>query len=483
MEYALIGGTGVEKLVLQAKSALAVNTPYGLIRLETGRIGDTEMVFLKRHGENHTTPPHAINYRGNIWALKEIGVQKILATGAVGSIVSEFKIGDIVLVDQFLDFTKSRPVTFYEGGERGVLHVDVSEPYCRALRRAMLEAGKELGLRIHDGGVYVCTEGPRFETPAEIRMFRLMGGQVVGMTGVPEVVLARELGMCYASMALVTNQAAGISEQPLTHAEVIATMNMLGEAIAGLVEKTCRNPGTAQRCRCSAANSEQVYFRKADTMMKSVSGKGSFALLDQTKLPFEQPYREARSYIEVAEAIRNMEVRGAPAIGAAAAYGFALGALKYEGEKDVFPEYMNQVLTTLESTRPTAVNLTWALRKMEAKLREVQSQDLAEIKGALVSEANAIAEEDRRMNRLIGEYGNTVVPEKANILTHCNAGSLATVEYGTALGVIRSAVEAGKKIHVYIDETRPFLQGARLTVLGNDAGENPPYPDCRRCRG
>ncbi|MGI5900924.1 MAG: S-methyl-5-thioribose-1-phosphate isomerase [Desulfitobacteriia bacterium] len=187
-------------------------------------------------------------------------------------------------------------------------------------------------------------------------------------------------------------------------------------------------------------------------------------LLNQTKLPFEEQYRKASSFLEVAEAIKNMEVRGAPAIGAAAAYGFALGALKYEGEKEQFLDYMKDVRSTLEDTRPTAVNLSWALRKMEDKLRENYEEDLQDIKEILIAEANAIADDDRRMNRLIGEYGNTVVPEKANILTHCNTGSLATVEYGTALGVVRAAFEAEKKIHVYVDETRPFLQGARLTV-------------------
>ena len=260
MHYALIGGTGVEKLVLTDKSAIRVDTPYGPVNMEAGRLGNVDMVFLRRHGQNHTVPPHAINYRGNIWALKEIGVKKILATGAVGSIVSEFKTGDLVLVDQFLDFTKNRPLTFYEGGEHGVLHVDVSEPYCPALRQEILVGAEKLGLKIHHGGVYVCTEGPRFETPAEIRMFRMLGGQVVGMTGVPEVVLARELGLCYASIALITNQAAGISEEPLTHAEVIATMNILGETIAKLVEITCRNQASNQKCACATANKEAGLF-------------------------------------------------------------------------------------------------------------------------------------------------------------------------------------------------------------------------------
>lgn len=199
--------------------------------------------------------------------------------------------------------------------------------------------------------------------------------------------------------------------------------------------------------------------------MKALEWHDNYLLiLNQTKLPFEEQYREAKTYLEVAEAIKNMEIRGAPAIGAAAAYGFALGALKYEGTEEGFPEHMAEVRTALESTRPTAVNLYWALRKMEDKYRELQNQGIAKIREALVAEANLIAEEDRRMNKLIGEHGNKIVPEKANILTHCNTGTLATVEYGTALGVIRVAHEAGKKIHVYAGETRPFLQGARLTA-------------------
>lgn len=200
--------------------------------------------------------------------------------------------------------------------------------------------------------------------------------------------------------------------------------------------------------------------------MKALEWQGDcLVILDQTKLPSEIIYRKARTYMEVAEAIKNMEVRGAPAIGAAAAYGFALGALKYEGELSGLMEHMENVRSVLQATRPTAVNLFWALRRMEDKLREVQKEeDLGKIKKALVEEANLIAEDDRRMNKLIGEYGNTVVPEEANILTYCNTGSLATVEYGTALGIIRAAHESGKKIHVYAGETRPLLQGARLTA-------------------
>ena len=180
--------------------------------------------------------------------------------------------------------------------------------------------------------------------------------------------------------------------------------------------------------------------------MKALEWQGDYLLLlDQTKLPFEEKYREARSYLEVAEAIKNMEVRGAPAIGAAAAYGYALGALKFEGEKDVFFEYMNEVLTTLQSTRPTAVNLTWALHRMEVKLREVQNLGLPEIKEALLAEAESIAEADRRMNRLIGEYGNTIVPEKVNILTHLMPVRWPQWNTGQPWGLLGRHLSPGKK--------------------------------------
>lgn len=201
--------------------------------------------------------------------------------------------------------------------------------------------------------------------------------------------------------------------------------------------------------------------------MKALEWLGdSLRLLDQTKLPVTTVYSDVSTYEEVAEAIEKMEVRGAPAIGAAAAYGYALGAIQYTGDRVGLQEYMNTVTERLAKTRPTAVNLFWALRRMEDRLRDLyEVEDLDEIRKALIAEAESIAEDDRRVNHLIGEQGNPIVPEEANILTHCNAGALATVEFGTALGVIRAAHQVGKNIHVYADETRPFLQGARLTTF------------------
>jgi len=222
---AIIGGTGVyDPGILTNIREEIVKTPFGEVRAQIGMYEDQEVVFVPRHGEKHSVPPHRINYRANIWSLRELGVERAIATAAVGSLNSDMKPTDLVMVDQFLDFTRGREQSFYEGGESGVFHVDVTNPYCRELRQVLFRNAKELSLGVHFHGTYVCTDGPRFETTAEIRMYRQLGGDVVGMTSVPEVVLARELGICYATIGMVTNYAAGISPTPLTHSEVVEVM-------------------------------------------------------------------------------------------------------------------------------------------------------------------------------------------------------------------------------------------------------------------
>jgi methylthioribose-1-phosphate isomerase len=193
-------------------------------------------------------------------------------------------------------------------------------------------------------------------------------------------------------------------------------------------------------------------------------------ILDQTKLPLTETQIRAGTYERVAEAIRHLEVRGAPAIGVAAAYGVVLGLQAWRGPEDKLNEYMQEVLRALRETRPTAVNLFWALRRMENKLRELYGRSYEELYAALLAEAEQMAEEDEQDNCLLGAAGCPIVPEGARILTHCNAGALATVSYGTALGVVRAAAAAGKVEMVYSCETRPLLQGARLTTweLSND---------------
>jgi methylthioribose-1-phosphate isomerase len=187
--------------------------------------------------------------------------------------------------------------------------------------------------------------------------------------------------------------------------------------------------------------------------------------IDQTKLPTEEAYVTCKTYEQVADAIRNMVVRGAPAIGVAAAMGIALGVKKSKAETvaELKPEF-DKICDVLGKTRPTAVNLFWAIRRMREKFELLRVRPLPQVKQALVEEAKRMHAEDIAGNQAMGCHGATLMPASGGVLTHCNAGALATCGYGTALGVIRAAVEQGKNIHVYADETRPFLQGSRLTA-------------------
>ena len=180
-------------------------------------------------------------------------------------------------------------------------------------------------------------------------------------------------------------------------------------------------------------------------------------MIDQTRLPREEVYVTCRDYREVAEAIRSMVIRGAPAIGVAAAMGVALGVLRGDDEFD-------KICDTLAATRPTAVNLFWAIDRMRRLFESLRGKPVEEIRARMIEEARRIRLEDIAINQAIGQNGAGLVPENKTVLTHCNAGALATAGYGTALGVIRAAVAAGKHIDVFADETRPFLQGARLTA-------------------
>ncbi|MEW6725712.1 S-methyl-5'-thioadenosine phosphorylase [Desulforudis sp. 1088] len=251
VHIAVIGGTGVYSPdILSDVRDQTVQTKYGDVTLKVGRFKDREVAFLARHGSGHTVPPHLVNYRANIMALKKLGVQCILATAAVGSLNPAMKPGDMVFVDQFLDFTKSRPQTFFEGGEDGVVHVDLTEPYCPELRDVLARSAWTLRLSAHSGGTYACSEGPRFETPAEINMIRQLGGDLVGMTGVPEVVLAREAEICYATIAMVTNFAAGISPARLTHREVVEVMEINAENLRKLIMYAVMAIDPERACAC-----------------------------------------------------------------------------------------------------------------------------------------------------------------------------------------------------------------------------------------
>lgn len=262
IKIAIIGGTGVyDPSILNNIQNREVATPYGTVTFKVGEFNGKKIAFIPRHGSTHAIPPHLINYRANIWSMKKIGVENIIATTAVGSLNLAMKPGDFVLVDQFLDFTKNRTSTFYEGEERGVVHVDVTNPYCPRLRHVLFAAAQEHQINIHQQGTYVCTEGPRFETPAEITMFSKLGGDLVGMTNVPEVVLAHEAEMCYSTVSMVTNYAAGISKTALTHSEVVETMQRNTEGIKQLIMTAIERMNLNEDCSCRHTLAEYGGFK------------------------------------------------------------------------------------------------------------------------------------------------------------------------------------------------------------------------------
>jgi 5'-methylthioadenosine phosphorylase len=210
--FAIIGGSGLAKLTaLEAPRRQVMRTPYGEPSgaLTFGRLAGAEVVFLARHGYGHTLAPHEINYRANIWALKELRVEGVVSVATVGGIRSDLGPGALVLPHQIIDYTHSRKSTFFEGAENPVIHADFTIPYAPPLRAALLAAAARCGEPLADGGVYACTQGPRLETAAEIERIARDGGDMVGMTGMPEAVLAREAGLAYAALGVVVNHAAG----------------------------------------------------------------------------------------------------------------------------------------------------------------------------------------------------------------------------------------------------------------------------------
>lgn len=216
-ELAIIGGSGLTKLQgLKIIKRQVVETPYGSCHISYGLYNDQKLVFLARHGTKHTIPPHKINYRANIWALKQIGIKNIIAIAAVGNINKSINVSDLVIPHQIIDYTYSREHTFFD--QDIVTHIDFTEPYCETLRQKLLLAGENLP--IHSKAVYAATQGPRLETAAEIDRLEKDGADIVGMTGMPEAALARELELCYACCAVIANQAAGRGKAEITMAEI-----------------------------------------------------------------------------------------------------------------------------------------------------------------------------------------------------------------------------------------------------------------------
>ena len=258
----VIGGSGLYDIPgFTRLGEKTVKTPFGEPSgpyLIAGAAGKVEVVFLSRHGAGHHIPPHKVNYRANIWGMKSLGVERILGINAVGGIDPSLAPGSLVIPDQVIDLASwARESTFYEGNE--VVHIDFTEPYCPELRGALLLAARQQGMDAEDGGAYVCTNGPRLESKAEIAFFGLAGGRIVGMTGMPEAALARELALCYCSVAIVTNPAAGVFSSGagrLTVREVLEMMARKQEPLKKLLQAALALIPAKRRCPCKDALKE-----------------------------------------------------------------------------------------------------------------------------------------------------------------------------------------------------------------------------------
>ncbi len=254
-DIGIIGGTGVyDPGLFSSKREIKVHTPYGepsdLVTI--GEYSGVKVAFIPRHGKGHRIPPHSINSRANIWALKELGVKRIIAPSAVGSLQEGYRPGDIAVPDQFIDFTKKRQYTFYDGGQ--VCHISAADPFCPDLRSIVIDKIKKLNFPMHEKATYVCIEGPRFSTRAESRFFRdVMKADVIGMTLVPEVNLAREAEICYLSIATVTDYDVW-ADHPVTSSEIIETLAKNVEKTKKLItELVPAIPVARSKCACGSA--------------------------------------------------------------------------------------------------------------------------------------------------------------------------------------------------------------------------------------
>jgi len=241
---AIIGGSGLTQLAnLEVGRRKVGRTPYGdpSGALTFGRIGKSEVLFLARHGYGHTIAPHEVNYRANLWALKHAGADAVVSVASVGGIRNDIWPGTIVLPHQVIDYTWGRPSTFFEGPGAPVNHIDFTEPYSRELRARLLSAAASVGERIMDGGVYAATQGPRLETAAEINRLERDGADIVGMTGMPEAGLAREINLQYAAIAVVANYAAGRgdSERAVPLDRIQAVLDEAMGRVRRIINKLC----------------------------------------------------------------------------------------------------------------------------------------------------------------------------------------------------------------------------------------------------
>jgi len=258
-EIGIFGGTGIyDSGMLQNSKEITIDTPYGQTSdsITIGEFNGKKIAFMPRHGKKHTIPPHMINYRANIWAFKELGVKRIVAPSAVGSLKENFQPGNFALPTQFLDFTKSRETSFSENGR--VIHISAAEPFCPELQKAIIDSAENQDVTLHENCTYVCIEGPRFSTKAESKFFKSTGADIIGMTLVPECQLAREAQICYVSVSTITDYDVW-AEKPVTAKEVLETLSKNVEKTKKLLRVLIDKIPETKSCNCEKALSEAEF--------------------------------------------------------------------------------------------------------------------------------------------------------------------------------------------------------------------------------
>ncbi|MEN6371027.1 MAG: S-methyl-5'-thioadenosine phosphorylase [Armatimonadota bacterium] len=248
---AIIAGSGVGQLEpFRSWEIHSVETSYGTVEVQRGEIDGSTVFFTLRHGRGHTVPPHLINYKALISALDKLGVERIIGTAAVGSLLIDLSPGTAAVLTDFIDFSRQGVITCFDSPNTGVVHTDFSEPFCPEISDSLFAAAEKSKFEVATPCVYLRADGPRYETPAEIAAFRSFGADVIGMTTVPEAILAREMGICYGAIAIITNYAAGISPTPLSHAEVVAIMTSMGDRLSKTLLESIRSLPPSKNCGC-----------------------------------------------------------------------------------------------------------------------------------------------------------------------------------------------------------------------------------------
>ncbi len=252
-EIGVFGGSGFYSF-LEDTETVDIDTPYGAPSAPpvVGDVGGRRVAFIPRHGVHHEFPPHEIPYLANAWAMKELGVSRVIAPNACGSLQEHIKPGDFVICDQLVDRTRSRPHTFYDGPV--TTHISFADPYCPAMRDVAISKGHDLGISVHDRGTVVVIEGPRFSTRAESAWFKAAGWEVINMTQYPEALLARELELCFANISLITDYDVGVEGvPPVTNDEVVRVFHENNEKLRGLLFAIIPDRPEARECVCATA--------------------------------------------------------------------------------------------------------------------------------------------------------------------------------------------------------------------------------------